>query len=157
MHDLTFMDIKKHLPDLVPKAIAWAQEQSDLILRSGASLNENEMALATQVGVAKPGLVRIMYVSKLPMPDDPMLRKVADSTGLNGPKMAGMTLGYGIFILEGRATARLISHELRHVQQYETLGGIGGFMPVYLAQIASEGYDHAPLELDARSHEVRRL
>lgn len=94
------MDIQTLLPLLVPKAIAWALKQSHLILRSGVSLNEKGTALATHVGVAKPGLVRIQYVSELPMPEDPLLREVADATGLIGPNMAGITLGYGIFIVE---------------------------------------------------------
>ena len=148
------MDIQTRLPLLVPKAIAWAQEQSHLILRSGFTLNEKGQALATHVGVAKPGLVRIKHVSELPMPEDPLLREVVHATGLIGPNMAGMTLGYGIFIVERYADVRLISHELRHVQQYESFGSIEAFMPVYLAQIASVGYCDAPLEQDARAYEV---
>lgn len=151
------MDLKKLLPLLVPKAIAWAREQSDLILQSGVTLNEKGTALATHVGVAKPQLVRILYVPELPMPEDPLLRQVATATGLIGPNMAGMTLGYGIFIVEPYATVRLISHELRHVQQYENCGGIEAFMPVYLNQIASVGYHDALLEQDARAYEVQTI
>lgn len=151
------MDIQTRLPLLIPKAIAWAQEQSHFILLRGVSLNEKEMALATRVGVAKPELVRIQYVSEVPMPDDPLLREVADATGLIGPNTAGITLGYGIFIVERHADVRLISHELRHVQQYESFGGIETFMPVYLGQIASVGYHDAPLEQDARAFEVHEI
>jgi hypothetical protein len=151
------MDLQKRLPLLVPKAIAWAQKQSHLILRSGVSLNEKGTALATRVGVTKPELVRIQYVSELPMPEDPLLREVADATGLIGSDTAGITVGYGIFIVEKCADVRLISHELRHVQQYESLGGIEAFMPVYLAQIASVGYHDAPLEQDARAYEVNAV
>jgi hypothetical protein len=151
------MDLQTLLPILVPKAIAWAQGQSHLILRSGVSLTEKGRTLAAHVGIAKPELVRILYVSELPMPEDPLLREVADATGLIGPNMAGLTLGYGIFIVERHADVRLISHELRHVQQYESLGGIEAFMPVYLAQIAAVGYDDAPLEQDARAYEVHAM
>jgi len=148
------MNLQALLPLLVPKAIDWAQEQSDLILRNGVSLNEKGTTLAMRVGVTKPELVRVQYVSELPMPEDPLLREVAEATGLIGPHMAGITLGYGIFIVERHADVRLISHELRHVQQYESHGGIDAFMPVYLAQIASRGYHDAPLEQDARAYEV---
>lgn len=151
------MELQKLLPILVPKAIAWAQEQSHLILRNGDSLSEKEKTLAAHVGIAKPELVRILYVSELPTPEDPLLREVANATGLIGPNMAGLTLGYGIFIVETHTSVRLISHELRHVQQYETLGGIEAFMPVYLAQIAGVGYDSAPLEQDARAFEVHAM
>jgi hypothetical protein len=83
------MDLQTLMPLLVPKAIAWAQEQSHLILRSGVSLNERDTALATHAGVAEPGLVRIKYVSELPMPEDQLLREIAEATGLIGPNMAG--------------------------------------------------------------------
>ena len=115
------------------------------------------MELATHVGIAKPGLVRIQYVSEIPLPKDPLLLEVADATGLIGQNTAGITLGYGIFIVERHADVRLISHELRHVQQYESFGGIEGFLPVYLAQVASVGYRDAPLEQDARAYEVHAI
>jgi hypothetical protein len=43
------------------------------------------------------------------MPEDPLLREVADATGLIGPNMAGITLGYGIFIVNysSRNTSRV--------------------------------------------------
>ena len=151
------MDLQALLPIIVPKAIAWAQRQSEFILQTGFSLTEKGVTLATQVGVSKPGLVRIHYVSELPLPDDPVLREVAQHTGLIGPGMIGLTLGHGIFIVDGHGDARLISHELRHVHQYEQYGGIDAFMPVYLAQIASVGYRDAPLEQDARAHEIHAV
>jgi hypothetical protein len=43
---------------------------------------------------------------------------------------------------------------LRHVYQYEMLGSINGFLPVYLQQIVEYGYYDAPLESDARDNEV---
>ena len=148
------MNLQKDLPILLPRAIAWAQEQSGLILRHGVPLDEQGMALAKHVGVAKPELVRIQYVAEVPAPEDPMLRAVTDAAEFIGPHTTGMTFGYGIFIVESHAGARLISHELRHVQQYESLGGIEAFLSMYLAQVAAVGYYDAPLEQDARAHEV---
>lgn len=52
-----------------------------------------------------------------------------------------------------RESVRLVTHELRHVHQYETAGSIAAFLPVYLQQILDYGYAHAPLEMDARAHE----
>jgi hypothetical protein len=49
---------------------------------------------------------------------------------------------------------RLLSHECRHVHQYEAHGSIAAFLPVYLEQIATVGYRNSPLEQDARAHEV---
>jgi hypothetical protein len=66
-----------------------------------------------------------------------------------------MTLGYGIFICRGHRTAQLVSHECRHVHQYEEAGTIEAFLGVYLRQIAQYGYAQAPLEIDAYGHEVK--
>ena len=67
--------------------------------------------------------------------------------------MVGLTLGYSIFIVRGHMSPRLLSHECRHVYQYETAGSISAFLPVYLQQIATVGYQSAPFEQDARAHE----
>ncbi|MES9834713.1 MAG: hypothetical protein ABW139_20975 [Candidatus Thiodiazotropha sp. DIVDIV] len=40
------------------------------------------------------------------------------------------------------------------VFQYETLGSIEKFLPVYTQQIVEYGYENAPLEVDARAHET---
>jgi hypothetical protein len=68
--------------------------------------------------------------------------------------MAGVTFGYGIYICDGQVSNRLISHECRHVYQYEAAGSIAAFLPIYLHQIATVGYDDAPYEIDAREHEI---
>ncbi len=83
-----------------------------------------------------------------------MLRQAAIETGLLGPNMVGLTLGYSIFLVNGHESARLISHECRHVYQYETFGSIERFLPVYLQQLVTYGYQDAPLEVDARTHEI---
>ena len=68
--------------------------------------------------------------------------------------MVGLTLGYSIFIVNGHVNDRLLSHELRHVQQYERAGSIAAFLPTYLSQIVDLGYENAPFEIDARAHEI---
>jgi hypothetical protein len=40
------------------------------------------------------------------------------------------------------------------VYQYEIAGSIRNYLPAYLAEIASDGYEAAPLEMDARAHEL---
>jgi hypothetical protein len=56
--------------------------------------------------------------------------------------------------MKGQGSNRLISHECRHVHQYEVAGSIAGFLPLYLQQIVSYGYEQAPYEIDAREHEI---
>ena len=88
------------------------------------------------------------------MPDDPLLRQAAVETGLLGPKMAGLTLGYAVLVCPGFGhNIRLLSHEFRHVYQYEQAGSIDAFLTTYLHQIVNVGYHDAALECDARAHE----
>lgn len=147
-------DLAAILPALLPQAIAWAEAQSRKICAEGAPLSETGIRLARAVGVAEPERVRISAVAGIPLPDDPELRTVALQTGLLGPGTAGVTLGHGIYVLDGCLSNRLISHECRHVYQYEQAGSIQEFLPEYLRQIAEFGYDDAPFEVDAREHEI---
>lgn len=144
------------MPRLLPRAIAWAEDRAAKAAAVGARLTAAEEAIARAVGVAKPELVRVEIVGdSLPMPDDPALREAALQAGLLAPGTIGLTLGYSIFICRGHKTRRLLSHELRHVHQYEQNGLIAGFLPLYLQQVIEVGYRDAPFERDAREHELR--
>lgn len=147
------MDLLAALPLLLPKAIAWAEDQASQVRRMGQPLSTSELELARGVGVAQPDLIRIAVVKALPMPDDLVLQEVAVQTGLLGPGMVGLTLGHSVFICGGHGTVRLLSHEFRHVYQYEQAGSIAAFLPVYLEQVVNFGYRDAPLEQDAAAHE----
>lgn len=149
---MTF-DLRVALPLIVPKAIAWAEEQYLLILQDGQPLNKHLLAIARGVGVLHPESIRVIEVPSLPLPNDPDLKQAAAATGLLGPGMVGLTLGYGIYVCHGHGSIRLLSHEFRHVYQYEQAGSIEVFLPAYLQQIALFGYDNAPFEIDARDHE----
>ncbi len=146
-------DLASALPRLLPKAIAWAEAQSSRIAKSGTPLTNLELRLAHLVGVQEPERVRILEVAEVPRPEDPELGQAAEAAGLLAQNTIGLTLGYGIFIVAGYSTNRLVSHECRHVYQYEVAGSIREYLPVYLHQIASFEYEAAPFELDARAHE----
>ena len=148
------MDLRTLLPQLLPHAIAWAEFQAGHVAALGMPLPEDFVNVARRVGVRRPELIRAKLVDQLPLPEEPLLREAALQTGLLGPGMVGLTLGYSIFIVCGHDTVRLISHECRHVYQYEMLGSIDKFLPVYLQQIVEFGYASAPLEVDARAHEI---
>jgi hypothetical protein len=149
------MNLKQALPMLLPGAIAWAEACAKKAAELGEALTPPERELAHRVGVTQPELVRVEIVESLPLPDDPALRSAALSAGLLGPGMVGLTLGHSIFICRGHKDRRLLSHELRHVFQYEQHGSIAAFLPVYLNQLAEVGYANAALEVDARAHEIR--
>ena len=146
-------DLATVLPQLLPRAIAWAEVRSAEVLGKGIVLTPEGLALARAVGVSQPEQTRISLVDRLPLPEDPELREAALQSGLLGPGMIGITFGYAIYICKGHATNRLLSHECRHVYQYEAAGSIASYLPLYLEQIVTHGYEHAPFEIDARSYE----
>ena len=138
----------------MPLAVEWAERVSADGARVGAALDAEGSALARRVGVTNVARVRVVVAPELPFPEGPALRDAAVEAGLLGPEMAGLTLGHTVFVRTGALTPRLLSHELRHVAQYEAAGSIGAFLPVYLAQVLHFGYSDAPFEVDAREHEV---
>lgn len=147
-------DLLSSLERILPAAIAWAEARAREIAETGVAPNPYCVDLAKQVGVQNPERVRFKIVDALPLPDDKDLRETALHAGLLGPGMVGLTLGYGIYIVRGHDSSRLVSHELRHVHQYELAGSIAAFLPVYLGEVARHGYMNAPLEQDARAHEI---
>lgn len=147
------IDLAAALPQLLPLAIPWVESQEADALATGRPLTATELALAIAVSVRETTRVRIKLVDQLPQPSHPALRAAADQTGLLGPGMVGVTFGHAVFIRNGCVTNRLVSHELRHVHQYEAAGSIAAFLPEYLRQIVTVGYARAPFELDAQRHE----
>jgi hypothetical protein len=147
-------DLQAALPYLLPKAIQWAEARSQEIQSGGAPLAEKGLQIARSIGVQRPERIRIAFVEKLPLPEDEILREAALETGLLGPGMVGLTLGYSVLICQGHDSLRLLSHEFRHVYQYEQAGSIAAFLPDYLQQIAILGYANATFEIDARAHEI---
>ena len=147
------IDLVAALPRLLPLAISWVESQEADVLATGRPLTATEVALAKAVGVTDASRVRIKLVGQMPQPSHPELRAAADQTGLLGSNMGGVTFGHAVFIRHGCETNRLISHELRHVHQYEAAGSIAAYLPEYLKQIVTVGYSQAPFELDAQRHE----
>jgi hypothetical protein len=146
--------VRQALPALLAGAIAWAEARVNKTAEAGEPLSADGREIARRVGVRQPERVRVQMVRTLPMPEDPALQAAALACGLLDPGMAGLTLGHTIFIRRGHNTRRLLSHELRHVHQYEVHGSIAAFLSVYLKQIIDVGYRDAPLELDAAAHEM---
>jgi len=153
VHVIMNMDLRMVLPMLLPSAIRWAEARASEVAQSESQLNEKRISLARAVGVIRPDLIRIAMVDQLPLPKDPQLRAAALQTDLLGPSMVGLTLGYSIFICHGHDSIRLLSHEFRHVYQYEQYGSIATFLPAYLQQIVEVGYVNASFEMDAMAHE----
>ncbi|RKU04110.1 hypothetical protein C7H84_07695 [Burkholderia sp. Nafp2/4-1b] len=147
------IDLADILPSALPDAVAWADTQAANGLANGVPLTPAQADDARTVGVAQPERIRVVVADRLPFPDTPTLGAIARDTGLLSPGTIGLTLGHAVFVLRGHDTRRLLTHEFRHVHQYEQAGSIGAFLARYLQEIATVGYHDAPLEADARQHE----
>ena len=148
------MDLQALLPRLMPRAITWAEAVAADVAARGSVLDASNLSDARPMGVQRPESIRVLMVDHLPFPSDAELRAAALQTGLLGPTMIGLTLGYSILICHGQMCRRLLSHECRHVFQYEQAGSIASFLPLYLGAIVQVGYWDCPFEQDVRAHEL---
>jgi hypothetical protein len=147
-------ELQRLLPALLPLAITWGHDQSARIERLGSPLSEDELGVARRVGVREPERIRVLQVPTVPMPYSLALRAAVIQAGMFGPHVHGMTLGYGVFVAAEHVSLRLLSHEFRHVAQFEEAGSLDDFLTQYLTQIVTVGYEDAPFEADARAHEI---
>ncbi|MGC4091929.1 MAG: hypothetical protein QM756_29410 [Polyangiaceae bacterium] len=148
------MDIKALLPVLLPRAIDWCERVSAEAASTGAPLKATALSDAQLVGVARPERIRVLVVDAIPTPDDRLLATAAASIGFLGAATAGLALGYSIFVRRGRLSRRLLSHECRHVAQFENEGSLAEFLTTYLNEIVRVGYEDCSFEVDARNHEL---
>lgn len=145
------------LASLAPRAIAWAERQSAAAALAGQPLTPAQIALAKKVGVQHPERIRVQVVDQFPLPDQADVKAAAMRIGLARPTIAGLTLGHSVLVRRGyESDPRLLSHELRHVAQYEQRGGIAPFLSQHIRDLARFGYEDSPFEVDARAHEVDR-
>jgi hypothetical protein len=142
------------LSTMAPRVIAWAEKLSSEGRASGIVLTPAEGRIAHAAGVRDPGNIRLVVVERIPLPDEPALKAAALKVGLSQSAALGMTVGYAVVVRRGyEHNVRLLSHEFRHVAQYEACGGIAPFLKVHLADLAAFGYEDSPFEVDARAHE----
>ncbi len=151
------MVTKELLSLLLPRAIHWCSSQSQRVGRDGLPLTDAAIADARSVGVSQPQNVRVLVVDSMPLPDDPALAAAAASVGFLGEGTAGLTLGYSILVRQGRLSRRLLTHELRHVAQFERAGSLQAFLADYLDAVVAVGYEACPFEVDARQHELANV
>ena len=147
-------ELALQVPILAPRVVSWAQEEEANALAHGRPLTPRMRALARSVGVSDPARVRVVVVDHVPLPDEPMLKAAAESLGFTKMNITGLTLGHAIFVRRGRdRDPLLLSHELRHVAQYEAEGGIAPFFARHLVDLVEHGYEDSPFDVDARAHE----
>lgn len=140
----------EQLRQILPPAIVWAKDYEKWVEQNGQGLQPEELTIARRAGVANPERIRVAVVPRIPRPDDGILAAANDEIGLITDRTGGLTLNYGILIREDCSSdLALFFHEFVHVAQYERLGGFEGFLPQYLEQCATVGYQNAPLEREA--------
>ena len=140
--------------DVRASVMRWVNKQYEIIQDQGVELSDGGIELARSVGVLEPTRIRVLLVDQIPINGDPVVQSLAKSAGMLNGSILGMTFGHSIYIARGADSARLYSHEFRHVYQYETFGSLEAFMDEYLHQVLTFGYTRAPLELDAKEFEV---
>ena len=137
---------------MLPVATWWVTRQQRRILARGLPLNSAQLADACALGIENPGRIRVMYMPRVPLPSEGLVRATRFLTGAVPGPTAGLAAGYGVFI---DATLchdrRLLAHELAHVRQYERCGSIRHFLWEYLQACFVHGYAKANFELEARS------
>ena len=148
------MDIKALLPVLLPRAIDWCDRLSARAGAAGSPLKAAAISDARAVGVEQPEKIRVLVVDEIPTPDDALLAAAASFVGFLGSETAGLALGYSILVRRGRLSRRLLSHECRHVAQFEQTPSLAAFLTTYLNEIVSVGYNDCSFEVDARALEL---
>lgn len=140
----------EHFDTLLPIAARWAEDQERLILSQGLPLSEQGLIDAKLMGVQMPERIRLLRVSSIPVPTDPILESAATATGLISPMTGGMALRYGIFIRSDCWLNReMVAHECVHTAQYERFGSVEAFLRQYLHECFDVGYPLGPLEQEA--------
>ena len=135
---------------LLPTACTWAEEQENIIMRYGVPLSAVQTADAIKIGVEHPEKVRLLKVTRIPLPDYRALCTAADAMQLISPLTKGITFRYGIFIrADCWGDRQLVCHELVHTSQYEKLGGLQQFLQQYLQECLTIGYPASPMEQEA--------
>ncbi|VAW58863.1 hypothetical protein MNBD_GAMMA11-625 [hydrothermal vent metagenome] len=147
----------KFLTQIINSACNWVNAENLANQDNFRPLNSTEISIAKKVGVNLPDKIRLIEVVSMPLPADPQLKKLCDKYEFMGDNSIGLTLGYPVYIRKAYLCTRLLSHEFRHVQQYEQCGSIQQFLLEYITQVMHSGYLNAPFEIDARDHEFDRL
>jgi hypothetical protein len=120
------------------KLVEWVTQRERVCMEIGEQLSPTGAQDALALGVAQVDAVRILVQGEISLPDDPELRQLFLKGGLGA--LTGLTCGHGIFIKAGSYGRRLIAHELVHVLQYESFGGIEPFLVAYVPEVISPPY-----------------
>jgi hypothetical protein len=144
------------VPLVLPIAVNWVHRQEARILASGRKLDRVARADAEKLGILDPDRVRVLHVSRIPLPGSFLARFARPFVGTSFQQTSGLSARYGIYVRADLAADRsLLAHELTHTRQYEALGGVRPFLRQYLTECLVHGYFAAPMEEEARQMAVQ--
>ncbi|MGC9462076.1 hypothetical protein [Vibrio genomosp. F10] len=136
----------------LPLSMKYVEKNEQIALLQGEPLSPQFIEVAHRIGIKHPEKVRVIYADTLPLPENESLLFQMQRLGLDSPYFIGATFGYGIWIAnQAKGDKLLLSHELVHVKQAETVG-LEAFTKDYLLQLSIFGYAEAPIELEAYSN-----
>lgn len=137
---------------LLPQYISWAHETDVKGLDIGTQLEEQELLLATEIGIQNPEKVRIVYVEEVPFPYENFALKVlGEALGFVGEGIVNnaQVFGYSIYVRTGYELDKpKLAHELVHVLQIER-ASLEAIITQHFSDLAQYGYENAPLEVEA--------
>ena len=137
---------------LIPKAVAWTQQQEQEIFEKGLPLSNSQIEDARKLSVKNPEKIRLLCVDQIPLPEDSELKSTNQLLKLITSDTIGLTCQYGIFIRKDYWNHReTVAHELVHVSQYERFESIHEFLSRYIPECIESEYPNGPLEQEARN------
>lgn len=143
---------ESYFEEILGLVCEWVAETERRILELGTPLAPQQMADASQIGVKHPEKVRVLSVSSFEWPQNEKLSQVFLRVGFYPVNMAATHHHYGILIRHDlRENREILAHELTHVKQHETLGGLQPYYREYIRQFRTYGYELMPLEVEARA------
>jgi hypothetical protein len=145
---------QKDFERLAPHASEWAKTQEASILQHGVPLTAVQIADARRAGVREPERVRVLVVSRIPLPDDKELADAARRAQIITDASRGVALGHGIIIrADSWRDRELFLHQLVHVAQCERSGSLEKFVNEYLLdrRSGSQNFSRGSLEDEARA------
>jgi hypothetical protein len=141
------------LEQLLPRALAWAKAQEQLILQQGTPLAPKQLDDARRAGVSDPARVRIVVVDRISPPGDLELAEAARRLQIMTEASRAVAIGHGIILrADSWQDRELIVHQLVHIAQCERSGSVETFVAQYLGDRATcADFTVGPLEDEARN------
>ena len=141
--------LRRQLDEALPLAATWLNETAATMLLNARPLSPDEIVMAIDAGVTKPGEVRVALVDEMALPQDEPLHTLALQLGFANKALAGGAIGNLVWLNRKHSmNIALLAHELMHVAQQERVGQVH-FLRRYFSELALVGYKRSAIEAEA--------